>query len=109
MMETSNNIVARQHHQVIAFGEDHETWRRSDPADHVEHRVCVANKGSKACLYVRHNWPDKRLLPGGRILPSGPCRLRFASAQSYSTQGPPKESTPHHHVRISARPQLART
>jgi hypothetical protein len=56
-----NNIVAEQHHQVVAFGEDHQARRRSDLADNVGYRVCVASERSNTRQQLRDNWPDERV------------------------------------------------
>src|SRR5262249_43100613 len=42
--ERTDDLVARQHHQVIALSEDHKARRRSEPTDHVEHGVRVAGE-----------------------------------------------------------------
>jgi hypothetical protein len=40
----ANDIVAEQHHQVIAFGKDHQARWRSDPTDNVRHGICVSGE-----------------------------------------------------------------
>jgi hypothetical protein len=42
--ECADDIFARQHHEVIALSEDHQAWRRSDPADHVQHSIGMADE-----------------------------------------------------------------
>jgi hypothetical protein len=39
----ADDIVAEQHHKVIAFGKDHQARRRSDPPDDVRH--CIGMTG----------------------------------------------------------------
>jgi len=57
----ANNIIARQHHQVIALREDDHAWQRSDPAYHVKHSICAANERWSAGLKLRYHRPRKRL------------------------------------------------
>src|SRR5262249_18365358 len=40
----SENIVAKQHHQVVALGKAHQPWRRSEPSYYVQNSVCVTIK-----------------------------------------------------------------
>ena len=69
----ADNIIARQHHQVITLRKDDQAWQCTDPAYHVKHSICVANKRWNARLKLRYNRPHKRLRRclGHRILRSG--------------------------------------
>jgi hypothetical protein len=44
MPEGTDDIIAEQHHQVIAFSEDNQVRRRSDPADDVRHCIGMAGE-----------------------------------------------------------------
>src|SRR5262245_12441304 len=48
--ECADHVFAEQRHEVIAFGKDHQTRRRSDPADDVRYSVGVTGKRSNAWL-----------------------------------------------------------
>jgi hypothetical protein len=71
--EGADNVVARQHHQVIAFGKDHQAGRHTDPTNHVKHSICVAKERSDAGLKLRYDRPHERLRCSldHRILPYG--------------------------------------
>jgi hypothetical protein len=50
---------------MIAFAEDRQARRRTDPADDVKHGVGVTGERADTGLRLRHHWPQQRL---GRYL-----------------------------------------
>ena len=81
--ERRRDIVTEHHHQVIAFGKDHQARRRSDLADDVKNGVSVTVERSNARWQFGEGGPYKRL--SGRVvdrtLLHGRLRLRFAGCQ----------------------------
>src|SRR5262249_42870293 len=55
--EGACDIVAEHDHEVIAFGEDHQTRWRSDPANDVRNRVRVTGERPNAGLQFRDDRP----------------------------------------------------
>jgi hypothetical protein len=95
----ADDIVAEQHHQVIALGENHETRRRSDPPDDVRHRIRMAGERTDIGRQLRHQRLGEVLV--GRHWRGGRCRPRGGSANRGAAQCAAKECAPPHHVATS--------
>jgi len=58
--ERADDVLAEEDHQVIALRVDHQTRRRSDAPDDIEHGVGVPRECPNAGLLVADEWPDER-------------------------------------------------
>src|SRR5262249_38214114 len=99
------DVLAEQHHQMIAFGKDHQAWWRSNPADNVRYGISVTGDRPNARLQLGHNWPDKRL----RRLCS--CLLfcgarHFCLRETYHCQSSAKKYAAIHHGESSSMSRL---
>src|SRR5262245_2988055 len=66
----ADNFLTEQRHEVIAFAEDHDAWRRPDPANDVQYRVRVASERLNTGL-PDDDRPNKAVQLSV-LLPSGP-------------------------------------
>ena len=90
-----------QHHEVIAFAEDHEAGRRPDRAGDVQHGVCVTGERSNAGRPAADDRPDKRLRGlRGCLRFAGADRLRLAEGHR-THRAAKKYASPHVQTQFS--------
>jgi hypothetical protein len=95
----ANDIVAEQHHQVIAFGKDHQARWRSNRADNVRHSVSVTGDRSNAGPQLGYDGPDQwsRRRLNCRLF-SGACRFRLLTSEGNRAQGTAEKSPSFDHA-----------